>query len=267
MQTKNMEPTKKNVTLVLVKTYIRELEKRVKMGVFLVYAFVTTLVYQTVIEYFDVFISSQAPRTYATVLILFITAGVLFGMIKHMHMPLRKFGFNLLRWKKGLRESLIWTGLFLAAVTLVKYILITQVTKFQNIPLLDLTAVTHIPDFTFATHGIAQWLIPLGLYVLFAPVQEFIVQGAFQAPILRFLMGRHRAIFSIILADLLMASLHVDLSFQYALAVLIPGLMWAVMYVRQHSLLGVSVSHVLTGAWCLWFLGIDRLLGLAVLPT
>lgn len=262
MQNKSVGATKQNIAVVLLRTYIRELEKRVKMGVFLVYAFVTTLVYQTVIEYFDNSVDPQKPRTYATVILLFVTACVLFSMIKHMHMPLRKFGFNLLRWKKSLRESLCWTFIFLAVITLFKYLLITFAPKFQAISLFDLTAITHIPNFSFATHGISQWLIPLMLYVVFVPVQEFIVQGAFQSPILRFLMGKYRVLFSVILADLLMASLHVDLSFHYAMAVLIPGLMWAILYVRQHSLLGVSVSHILTGVWCLWILGFDRILGL-----
>lgn len=251
------------ITVNVLKTNLDELNTRVKMGVFVIYVLSLLFVHNLFVDYLQyLYHTKHQTPTYITIVVLAVFAMALMIMIKQMGYSLSEFGFNLRNWRHALRESLWWSLLFIILITFIKWLFITSTIAFHGVPLFDFAAITRRPNFTFYTDGIWPWLIPALLYLLFVPVQVFINHGAFQESLLHFLKGKHTVLFSIILSDLLFTSIHADFNLRYALTVFIPGLLWATMYAKQRSLLGVGVSHALVGLWAIWMLGMDRIVGL-----
>ena len=52
---------------------------------------------------------------------------------------------------------------------------------------------------------------------------------------------------------------HLHMSSTFALLVVVPSVFWGILFARQGSLIGVSISHVLIGLWTLFVLGLPGL--------
>jgi membrane protease YdiL (CAAX protease family) len=108
------------------------------------------------------------------------------------------------------------------------------------------------------TYG--PYLLELGIYVVLAAVQEFLVRGVLQGSLQEFLTGRHVIWKSILISNLLFSTLHLHLSVSFALMAFLPGLFWGWLYSRHRTLIGVTISHILIGAWIFYFLGVHGIL-------
>lgn len=258
---KKLKSTRK-MTVTALKEKLEEYKIRTNLGRFIVYILFLITFHNLFIEVLQDLAKVQGTSsTYNTITLLSIVAVVLLVMIKHMGYPLSEFGFNLHDWRNGLKEALRWTLALVISVTLGKLILVIFVSELHTIPLFDFSAALRIK--AASQHTFLSWLIPMMLYTAFVPVQTFIISGAFQSSLMRFLTGPHAITISVLLTGLLFASLHVTLSGYFAFATLVPGLLWAWLYTKQRSLLGITVSHIILGIWTIWILGFDRLIGLA----
>jgi membrane protease YdiL (CAAX protease family) len=70
-----------------------------------------------------------------------------------------------------------------------------------------------------------------------------------QGPLVRFLTGKHRNLWSILISNLAFGALHLQLSLQYGIIVFIIGCFWGWLYSRNPTLIGVCVSHIILGTW------------------
>jgi hypothetical protein len=102
-------------------------------------------------------------------------------------------------------------------------------------------------------HGI--YLLELGIYVLLSPVQEFVARGVLQGSLQEFLTGRNGVLKAILISNLIFSTFHLFVSPYFAVAAFLSGIFWGWLYSRHRTLIGVSVSHILVGAWTLYFLG------------
>jgi len=84
-------------------------------------------------------------------------------------------------------------------------------------------------------------------YSIFAPLQEFLVRGCLQGSLERFLVYKHTALMSIILANLMFGMFHLFISFYVSLVAMIGGFAWGFLYHRHKTLVGISMSHVILG--------------------
>jgi len=186
----------------------------------------------------------------------FITVGVLVAcvlfcvpLIRASGFPPSTYGLTLRGWRPALRDSLRWTAIFLAVVTVLKLILLQVVPSWRGQPLFSMYGFTR-----YATLGEALGL--MGMYVLFCPIQEFIARGVMQSSLQEFLSGPHAARAAILLSTLMFTQIHLHLAPGYAVAAFFPSLFWGALYARHRTLLGVSVSHVLIGVYVAFFLGL-----------
>ena len=104
------------------------------------------------------------------------------------------------------------------------------------------------------------WAAMAVLYALHAPFQEFVVRGCLQGALDEFLSGTNRQAVAIIGSNLIFSSFHLHLSMGFALLTLLPGLLWGWLYARQRTLVGVALSHALTGLWAVFVVGIEGVL-------
>jgi membrane protease YdiL (CAAX protease family) len=92
-------------------------------------------------------------------------------------------------------------------------------------------------------------------------VQEFIARGVIISTILNFLEGvKHSGLGAIIMSSMLFSAQHLHLpSIAFAVLVFIPGIFWGWLFVRHRSILGVSISHIITGIWAIQILGLNNI--------
>jgi len=186
---------------------------------------------------------------------LMIFCSIQIGMILHLKKPLKWFGFHIGLPKKHLFEALGATAGFCGFITVLKYALIKTVPVLHSLPLFEFGRLTDQGVHHFSPVVMLYAMI----YIMFCPLQAFLINGAFQGAVLHLFKGRFVKELSIVGATLLFAMIHLSIDMTYALAMLVPGLFWAIMYMRQKSLLGVSVSHMIIGLWALYALGFEHM--------
>lgn len=233
------------------------LKARISMSVYLVYTLTLISLYNLTIEIVQRYEHQLETSTYITIIVLLVFAGALFIMIKQMHLPLVNFGFSLKNLKPAMRESLLWTFLFCFFLLLGKLMFIHLTQRFSGFPVFDLPETTQKIHYFYMSdqNTFETWFLSGILYIIFAPIQTFIIQGAIQSPLIHLLRLRNSVWVAVLLSTFIFAAIHVDLSYVHAYAVLLPGLLWAILYTRHRSLLPVAVSHAIIGIWAFWFLG------------
>ena len=177
----------------------------------------------------------------------------LFIMVLHTKEPLSLFGFNLNNWPRYIVQTIVYSIMFCILITLLKWYITESVLALRDIPIFDHGNLVHM-GMHGKFHGLFIVLLAL-IYVLFVPLQAFIVNGAVQSSIIHFVHFKQAKLLSVFSSTLLFAAMHVSIDFFFAVCMLIPGVFWAILYARQQSLLGVMVSHAIIGIYGLYLLG------------
>lgn len=228
---------------------LAESKRRLSFGSFVAFLIGSVTLYAFLLRIAMGTFLGTVDSTFVSIGILVMCLLIYVPMMKLSGFPASTYGLTLRNWKGVLLESLAWTGVFLAAVTLIKLVLLHVVPAWKGQQLFSMYGFTR-----YETLGQALGL--MALYAVFAPIQEFIARGAMQSSLHEFLGGKHAAFWAVVLSTLMFAQIHLHLTPGYAVAVLVPSLFWGAMYARQRSLLGVSVSHVLIGIFVAFFLGL-----------
>ena len=192
----------------------------------------------------------------APLLILFMVP--LLYTVKHSGYPLQMYGVTTRHWKRAIKESLYYTLPLLIAIVLYKWLLLKFAVSFSGRHLFDLQANLVESHVITAASPVPVYMkiFPIILYIIFVPVQEFLVRGILQSSFQKMLVGRHHIFWAIIVSNLLFSVSHVYISIKLGLVVFVPGLFWGWLYARQRNLIGVSLSHLLIGIWGFYIVGI-----------
>lgn len=199
-----------------------------------------------------------ADSSIESMVLIIIYALVVFSIIRKSEYPLSFYGLTRRNWQKYALESVLFTLPLLAAVLLIKWLVITYIPSAQHFPLFDPSAI-------FKEGTIFSWhvyWIALIFYAAFCPLQEFMVRGCVQTSFQNLLEGPEYKIKwqAIIISNLIFASSHSHLSLGFALSAFIPGIFWGWLYYRQKSLVGVSISHIMVGIWAAFIVGFQNIL-------
>jgi hypothetical protein len=166
------------------------------------------------------------------------------------------------RWRRALVESTVATAFMAAAATaLTGSLQGAPVWPTQGLP----EILSYVSDaFLYGPHHASLHMepsvVPVALYAVSAPAQEWICRGVVQRTLQRCLPTPYPLAFAIALSNLVYAALHVHFSIPFAAAVFICGTLWGAMYARHRCLVGVCLSHTLFGIWCMRILGTHTLL-------
>jgi len=152
-------------------------------------------------------------------------------MIKGSGLPLSSFGVTWKGTGKSIRESLVYTAAFIAALIAFKAWAIQSIPAMSGRSLFNLKAIDTI-----------FWV-----YLLVAPFQEFVARGVLQSSISRLLYGRHATLWAIVTTSVLFGVTHTFYSLPLALTTTAASLFWGWLYSRQGTLVGTSISHFLMG--------------------
>ena len=161
-----------------------------------------------------------------------VTLLIVIWMIISSGLPLRNFGVTFAGWKRSVFESVAVSAVVIGVLLGLKiaanayYPGLFKDTRLVRLEYFDYTYI---------------------VYLVVAPLQEFITRGTVQSTLMRLFAGRYSGFLAILVTSFLFGSLHVYSSITLAVVALLTSWLWGWMYNRQKNLVGVSLSHFLIG--------------------
>lgn len=216
------------------------------LGVFCIYTLFALCIFDYIILITHTLKSYEAMRiTIFFVILLF--GFFFFRMVRKTGFPLKMFGITLINAKRSVIESIIFSILVCLLLLFLKWALIRYDDFFSHVKLF--TGVQNPKDPHHLTMGVI-FLLSF-LYILFVPLQSFILHSAWQSSLMIFLPERQNVIIPILLTSFAFGSVHTDFNLIFALLVMLITLFWATMYARHRTLIGVTLSHMIVGLFAL----------------
>jgi CRP-like cAMP-binding protein len=227
---------------------------RAIMGRFVVFMAFVMVTYTFALYVATTLLSEEVTSSAITAPITLIWAGLVYSLIRRSGLRFEAFGLTLRNRGPVIGEALIWTVYICVAATAVKQGLIWWDASFAGEHLFNLSGLL---DPETRAQDLRNSLLLAVAYGIVAPVQEFIVKSGLQASLQRCLVGPSVNLRSVVISNALFASAHLHLSLSFAILSFFPGLIWGALFARQQSLLGVCVSHLLSGWFAFVVLGFE----------
>jgi CRP/FNR family transcriptional regulator, cyclic AMP receptor protein len=224
------------------------------MGRFVVFLAFLMVTYAFALRLTMEFLPENVTISAVSFPLILLYSGALYHMMRRSGAPFESFGLTLHNWRPAVREALLWTVPMCALATLMKLALLWGSASFADQRLFNLSGVL---DPRTPWSEIQVSLVLALLYAAAVPLQEFIVRGGLQTSLQRFEVGPSATVRAIVISNALFASSHLHLALGFAIFTFVPGLLWGVLYARQGSLVGVSVSHILCGWFVFLVLGFE----------
>lgn len=231
-----------------------ENQRRLAMGHFLMWIVVGMSLYTLSLGVTLSVTDNLLLASVCTNSVILISIFAMWRMVSASPYPRSTFGLVIHEnWKAEVVEALVWSAGLMAFATLAKWALVTFNPALSDVPVFDSAFMGTRPlrnlDYIIAVS-----------YFLLSPVQEMIARGCLQSSLTVFLEQRpFHVVQAILLSNLIFAANHAHLSPWFTLMAFAPGVVWGLMYHRQKSLLGVSISHAIVGTYALKVLGLDLL--------
>lgn len=224
-------------------------QREYALSVYCIYMLIILSLYNLSMEFVSYFQHIEKSSTIMTSLVMIIFVLLFVRMVKTTGYPLSLFGFTLKKWKKYVIESILFSVLFCLFITFLKWLCLQNMSIFAKESLFQKATLGEY----FDTYTL--------IYIAFTPLQCFMAQGAVQAPLLEFLPKniKRTNLLAILVSTMIFAAIHVELNIFYAIGVLLPGLLWAFMFVRHRMLLSVTLSHIIVGVYAFSFLDLTTL--------
>jgi len=177
---------------------------------------------------------------------LFAYGGVRF--IRKTGLPLRRFGLGLENLFGSVVLSAVVTPLLLLGTFAAKVLATRLYAPWNGV------VVVERPDVVarFSEPGVQKLML---IYAASCVVQEIIVRSALQSGLSLFLRGKGATVRAVLVAALLFAVNHLHMSSYFAAAAFVPGVVWGIMYTKRPHVLGVTLSHIVLGAFVFFVLG------------
>lgn len=230
---------------------------RVAMGTFLTYVILMMVAYGFVLRLVGDLASSVADTSVFSVPVILVFALPVWVMVRRSGEPLATYGVTWHGARAAIRDGILWSIPIIAGATLLKVVMIRTMPALADVP------VVSLGGWLDPRGPVGSWQYVLAtnlLYFAVVPIQEFVVRGAMQGPLERFLVGPHARATAVVIANFLFIASHLYLSTSFALTSFVPGLVWGALYARHQTLIAPIVSHWTFGLWAFLVLGFDQVL-------
>ena len=234
-----------------------ELHKKnqIAMSRFIVTLFLILVTYIYVFSFFkSIATTEHLPRGFISLPVIFILGASILRLIKINGYPREFYGLTTNNWKPACQEALYYSTLFIIMLFGLKWLLITFVPAFQQMPLIHMKMYGQ-GTVHFLNHDILFYMLLTGAYIVSTLLQELVIRGIIQGSLQEFLHGPHNVAWSILISSLLFSVGHIHLSPALAFATLFPSFLWGWLYYKHKTLVGVGLSHLLIG--CVVFFVLD----------
>jgi CRP-like cAMP-binding protein len=233
----------------------RTLALQLAMGRFLTFIIFLLSLYAYALSGLSRFAAGSSSTTPITLGLSILLIGVAFAMMRRLGYPLAFYGLTTRGWRRAVVEGVLFTIPLCAVVVAVKWLLLRVAWDLASKPMFEPFSALNLA--VMQTAGAGTLVLMATLYVIHAPLQEYLVRGTLQSPLQHFLAGAGGHWSPIVASNLIFSAFHLHLSFGFALVTFLPGLFWGWLYARHGTLIGVSVSHVILGLWTVFVVGIE----------
>lgn len=144
-----------------------------------------------------------------------VTLLIVIRMVIVSRLPLGSFGITLAGWKRSVAESLVVSAFVIVFLLLFKIA--------ANIYWPGLFKETELVRWGYFDYTYI-------VYLVVAPLQEFITRGTVQSTLMRLFAGRHSGFLAIVVTSFLFGALHVYASLNLAVVALLTSWLWGWMY-------------------------------------
>ncbi len=164
-----------------------------------------------------------------------------------MDMPLKCYGF-IKPTARSIYESITISLLFCVVVFAIKAWLITHVSTFYQYPLFEIFS---------AKAKTSTLILCILAYWLACPFQALIFHGFTEGPLIDLLDTRMRALTCIGLTVFFFTIAHLFISISLTILVILPILLWCILYYRHRCVWTIMISHILIGSILMQIIGLD----------
>jgi CRP-like cAMP-binding protein len=239
-------------TITALQQQLTEAKARAALGMLLCTILILNSVYLLAVQ-----IAAKATKSSADSILISLPLLMIFGvvtliMIKKSGYPRAMYGITLHNWKRSALEALIVTLPLLGLIAAVKWLLIQFDPRMSQDVVFEFTRYS-------ALSGSGLLFGILG-YAIFIPLQEMIARGSIQGALQVLLVGKHRYLLALVLANVMFSLSHLHLSLLFVLLVFPPGMLWGWLYARHGTFVGASLSHILVGVFAFYVVGFHTLL-------
>ncbi len=249
-----------------IKEELRVAKTHDQMSRFIIHFFILLTFFVYTLKFFEEYGSYSliSQLLVSSFIILFGISCVL--IVKRSHFPREFYGLSLKQWKKNVLEAVLFTIPILIFMVGLKWFLIKTVPEFSKLSLFEFGNKSHIFLHTAFNHVFGKpqkqvnFCLLLFFYTALVPVQEFIARGCLQSSLRNFFTAPNRAFLAVITSNLLFGLFHGLRSFSLAFCAFGLGVIWGLIYERQQTIVGPSVSHMLVGIWAFGVLNYQSIL-------
>jgi CRP-like cAMP-binding protein len=254
MLTQRLRTTSTTVIETL-RSELSQAKMRTAMSQFIINTLALLSGYIIILQLIAIFQPQVVSSTVMSIPVMIFLLVPMLYMMWHSGYPLSTYGLTTKNWKASLIESILFSLPVLLVIVAYKAILINYSADFSTREYFDLSFDLAKNNLN-ATVSVWEGFGLIFLYVIFVPIQEILVRGSLQSSFKLLLTGRYTILKSILLSNLLFTVMHSHVSLLFGLAAFIPGIFWGWLYSRQHTLIGVTASHILIGIWAVFIVGI-----------
>lgn len=227
---------------------------RAKMGVLFIGIVSILSLVMYGLEILKYWIRKAPNTTYVSFPTTLIIGALFFLMVKTFNVPYHELGITRAKWKQSLFEGIVVTTLLSASFfAFFKWLLVQFIPHYYGRPLFEPFLLIQDP----ANKNWLYWIqINIAYVFLMVPIQELVCRGGLQGLLEKFLVGKYRVVWSIVVSNMIFSSVHVYLSPYAAIGVFFSGCYFGILYYRTRNLLASYCAHVIVGLSCLSIFGI-----------
>jgi CRP-like cAMP-binding protein len=233
------------VTVRSLREALREAEIRASMGRTMSRLLIGTTLYIFFVGMIAEIRDQLPSTTVLTVVVLLAYATSVLINNRTSGFPASAYGFTTRNWHAAVIEAVLFSLPVAGLIVIGKAILIRTSPELAGSPLFELRGEALKP-------GLA--ILFTVVYVVFVPVQEFIVRSI-QSSMMLYLRGWYRVPLAIVISALIFSAMHLHISLAAAITAIPLGLFWGWLYWRNPTLIGVILSHTLLGLFAFRVVG------------
>lgn len=142
-------------------------------------------------------------------------------------------GLNTTNITNVIIKNIIFSALFIVILALIKFILINTSFNFFN---------TNKPFWNWNVMSWSRWIYPITVFM-----QQFLINGVVHESLNKILEGKNKTFVVIIIAALYFGAIHIHKGLGYMLGACAMCIVLCMVYRKQRTIWGISISHYLLG--------------------
>jgi len=245
--------------VVLIENETSSFKQKYNLSLFIIYVVSILCVFTFFIQWLSYLIKSTSNTTFISLPVTIILALLIIRLATKFNLSLNTLGIHKKNLTKSILEGTLFTLPILILMTASKYLIVSKIPQYSHLPTFDLFETNTIVYGSRIKSIIYTVALSTMYLTIIVPLQELICRSILQLSLERFLIHKHRYSMSIIISNLIYASLNMFLSLNISIITFIVGVYFGFLFYRTKNLISPLIAHGLIGFWGLFMLNLGTL--------